>query len=83
MEQNQQRKRWCKRGDTVSTIRPQSEESGPFAGLHLQAICDTPKSCAYANVLILKGRWRVSRCGTCDTEVEQCQCEKQLGMDGE
>lgn len=70
-------KRWCKCGDTISTVWPLSEYDGVRPNLHLNATCDTPESCAYANELIVAGRWRVSRCGTCGHEVgldNRCTC---------
>ena len=69
------RKRWCYRGDTITTVKPMSEYAGPNAGLHLNVICDAPESCAYANDLIAEGTWRVSRCGRCKQAVESCECE--------
>lgn len=59
------RTRWCRRGDTISTVR----SDGNF----LHATCPTPESCAEANDLIA-GRWRVSRCGQCKRSTEECEC---------
>lgn len=63
--------RWCKLGDTISTVRPLSH-----AKHYLHVICETPEACAYANELIAAGRWRVSRCGQCENKVEDCVCEQ-------
>lgn len=68
--------RWCKRGDTISTVRLLSDMAGSYANQHLHAICKTPESCAEANDLIAAGRWRVSRCGQCENKVEECGCEQ-------
>lgn len=73
-ESNLDTKRWCYPGDTVSTVKPMSEFAGSHAGSHLNAICDTAEACAEANNLIAAGRWKVTRCGTCQQRVESCQC---------
>jgi len=67
--------RWCRRGDTISTVRPMSENDGRNPNQYLHATCPTAESCAEANELIAVGRWRVSRCGQCEKAVEECQCE--------
>ena len=71
--------RWCRRGDTISTVRPMIEHDGRAPNQHLHATCPTPESCAEANELIAAGRWRVSRCGQCEKTVETCQCEWSNG----
>lgn len=65
-------KRWCKRGDTIRTVKPLNL----VPGQHLHSICDTPESCAYANELISRGKWEVSSCGLCGRGVEYCDCEQ-------
>ena len=67
--------RWCRRGDTIATVKPLSEFCGQMASQHLNAKCDTPESCAYANELIAAGRWRVAVCGSCGQQIEKCECD--------
>lgn len=61
--------RWCSIGDTITTVTPRG------GGLNLSVECDSPEMQQQANALIATGRWRVSRCGTCQKLVEQCECE--------
>lgn len=68
--------RWCRRGDTICTVKPLSEYAGQNALQYMHAICPTPESCAEANDLIAAGRWRVSRCGQCNSLVESCLCDR-------
>lgn len=59
--------RWCSRGDTIASgtlrVRIPAGEEGAMA-------------CAQANEFIAAGRWRVSHCGWCDRDIEDCECKR-------
>lgn len=67
--------RWCRRGDTIMTVKPMSEFVNLLPNKYLTAMCGTPESCAYANLLIAAGTWRVAVCGSCGQQVEKCECD--------
>lgn len=59
-------RRKCRIGDTV---HPASQPE------YLPCAIATQDACEAANALIATGRWRVIRCGRCDSVVEECHCD--------
>ncbi|MCA9013272.1 MAG: hypothetical protein KDB01_26165 [Planctomycetaceae bacterium] len=68
--------RFAARGDTIQTTRPLGDMKTSLSVELPSGETDTAASaCAAANEMILRGRWRVSRCGRCRKPVEECDCE--------
>lgn len=69
-EDLQPRRRQCRIGDTISTVRAVVQPPD-----HLHVSIQTQEGCDAANLLMQSGGWRVSMCGRCGDFVEDCACD--------